>query len=530
MNDLYLTPVGMEQRQDPYELIIPESFEEALTYEEQILWLLAHKQDLLVEGDNITLTPNEDGTVTISSEGGQGATYRIETATPDEGYTAAYILKNVDTEEQAGVKIQVPTVAGPQGPEGPAGQDGQDGVGISDITSQHVDVYPDVYGVVSGSQYPAGRNSLGTNAYLVSDQDVSVFGSDDLFIQLYSYDYYNTTIEFTVTNDDTIDVVVNPSMYVVEDRARLVLLDSDAIEVAEHDFSDDTYDRIITITFGNLAPGTYTLRLEDAGNDPVKFYRISSGVIEGHTNVTVEYTNGDSDTFSIPDGERGEIGPAGPAGATGATGPQGPAGVGITSVTSARPNDDYIEGTVPTFSGTVNLPANSETTWGNVVLKNKGSGSVQITNSAITADGRTYTSRLYFIGYENGTPTMNAVGNLEFDVTVPTQIKIIANVSGLGTNAAFKIWNSSNTLVETIDKTQFTDYVATSVTTLPIGHYTITIGKIVSSGSGSGLRAYVYSIQSVYQGTAPTKTQVTFMKSNYTSDVIYIPDGSAVQP
>lgn len=127
MNDLYLTPVGMEQRQDPYELIIPESFEEALTYEEQILWLLAHKQDLLVEGDNITLTPNEDGTVTISSEGGQGATYRIETATPDEGYTAAYILKNVDTGQQAGAKIQVPTVAGPQGPQGETGATGPQG-------------------------------------------------------------------------------------------------------------------------------------------------------------------------------------------------------------------------------------------------------------------------------------------------------------------------------------------------------------------------------------------------------------------
>ena len=127
MNDLYLTPVGMEQRQDPYELIIPESFEEALTYEEQILWILAHKQDLLVEGDNITLTPNEDGTVTISSEGGQGATYRIETATPDEGYTAAYILKNVDTGTQSGVKIQVPTVAGPQGPAGPQGETGPQG-------------------------------------------------------------------------------------------------------------------------------------------------------------------------------------------------------------------------------------------------------------------------------------------------------------------------------------------------------------------------------------------------------------------
>ncbi len=168
MNNLYLTSNELDEYLDQCLLTLPTVFEECMSPEQQILWLLVHKQNLLVEGDNITLTPNEDGTVTISSEGG-GATYRIESATPDEGYTAAYILKNVDTEEQAGVKIQVPTVAGPQGPQGetgpqgPAGpqgetgpqgpqgetgpqgsqgvpgQDGADGVGITSIIFKETD-------------------------------------------------------------------------------------------------------------------------------------------------------------------------------------------------------------------------------------------------------------------------------------------------------------------------------------------------------------------------------------------------------
>ena len=51
------------------ELIIPESFEEALSYAEQLIWLYLHKQAELVEGENITLTDNGDGTVTISATG-----------------------------------------------------------------------------------------------------------------------------------------------------------------------------------------------------------------------------------------------------------------------------------------------------------------------------------------------------------------------------------------------------------------------------------------------------------------------------
>lgn len=55
---------------DDGELIIPSTFEECLSYEEQLLWILIHKQDILVEGHNITLEPLEDGTVKISAADG----------------------------------------------------------------------------------------------------------------------------------------------------------------------------------------------------------------------------------------------------------------------------------------------------------------------------------------------------------------------------------------------------------------------------------------------------------------------------
>lgn len=209
MNDLYLTPVGMEQRQDPYELIIPESFEEALTYEEQILWILLHKQDLLVEGDNITLTPNEDGTVTISSEGGQGATYTIETATPDEGYTAAYILKNVDTGEQAGAKIQVPTVAGPQGPQGetgPAGPGVPTGGSRRDLLIKHGASDYDTEWISFPNLYPVIQDSLYPRMDMIGQESVKIWARAlDVAGQWYGYP---TSLVLTNNHDDTYTLTI----------------------------------------------------------------------------------------------------------------------------------------------------------------------------------------------------------------------------------------------------------------------------------------------------------------------------------
>ena len=76
--------------------------------EEQLLWLFVHKQDKLVAGDNITLTRNEDGTVTISAQGTTGSTYRIAEVEPDEGYVMAYALIDIATGRQSGDKINIP--------------------------------------------------------------------------------------------------------------------------------------------------------------------------------------------------------------------------------------------------------------------------------------------------------------------------------------------------------------------------------------------------------------------------------------
>ena len=129
MSDLFMTPSEVNDNDDTYELVIPASFQDALSYQQQIIWLYLHKQNKLVEGENITLTENADGTVTISAEGGgSGSTYRIDKVTPDEGYVAAYALIDIATGTQSGETIQIPEgVPGPQGPVGPQGPQGETG-------------------------------------------------------------------------------------------------------------------------------------------------------------------------------------------------------------------------------------------------------------------------------------------------------------------------------------------------------------------------------------------------------------------
>lgn len=93
-------------------LILPTSFSDALTYAQQIMWLYLHKQNKLVAGDNITLSPNSDGTVTISATGEEPTTYRIDKVEPETGYSAAYALIDVNSGEQCGETIQIPKAGG----------------------------------------------------------------------------------------------------------------------------------------------------------------------------------------------------------------------------------------------------------------------------------------------------------------------------------------------------------------------------------------------------------------------------------
>lgn len=86
---------------------VPTTFEKCMTIEEQLLYLELTKQDRLVAGENVTLTRNDDHTVTISVSG-VGKTYRIAEVTPDEGYVAAYALIDTTTGTISGVKINIP--------------------------------------------------------------------------------------------------------------------------------------------------------------------------------------------------------------------------------------------------------------------------------------------------------------------------------------------------------------------------------------------------------------------------------------
>lgn len=140
MSDLY-NGIHEYNSNDIGGLILPTSFEDALSYDQQILWLYLYKQALLQAGDNIELHENTDGTVTISSTGG-GATYTIRSTTPDSGFGSAYELVNVDTGERAGSKINIPEAI--------------DGVGITSIVFKQTDAQGNnVYTVnlTDGSHY-----------------------------------------------------------------------------------------------------------------------------------------------------------------------------------------------------------------------------------------------------------------------------------------------------------------------------------------------------------------------------------------
>lgn len=94
-------------------LVIPASFSDCLSYGQQVLWLLEHKSPILVAGDNITLTENENGTITVSSEQEDEHTYSIKKITHVEpvvpsGQVVWYEYQLVDENDvQHGDSIRV---------------------------------------------------------------------------------------------------------------------------------------------------------------------------------------------------------------------------------------------------------------------------------------------------------------------------------------------------------------------------------------------------------------------------------------
>ena len=96
-----------------FRLIIPTSFVECLSYEQQIACLAKYKQDKLIEGNNIVITDNGDGTSTISATGSAtgGSTYTLKKLADSGNDIAKYQLIDTGTHEAVGDIIEIPNQA-----------------------------------------------------------------------------------------------------------------------------------------------------------------------------------------------------------------------------------------------------------------------------------------------------------------------------------------------------------------------------------------------------------------------------------
>ena len=121
------------------DLVIPSEFEEAMSYEEQILFLNLMKQAKLQAGDNITLRKNDDGTVTISAtiEGGQdGRGIKSIVGNVTDTGTNVVVTLTDNTTQTFFVQRGQQGIPGVQGPAGERGSDGSDGSdGFSPLAS-----------------------------------------------------------------------------------------------------------------------------------------------------------------------------------------------------------------------------------------------------------------------------------------------------------------------------------------------------------------------------------------------------------
>ena len=112
----------------PGKLTIPTEFAQCMSYEQQILWILKHKQTELEAGDGIILTPTSDGKILIRSTGGSGGSVVVEvteTITEPAG-TDAYV-EDVSTDPDL-VQLVFHIPQGVQGEQGPQGERGLQGV------------------------------------------------------------------------------------------------------------------------------------------------------------------------------------------------------------------------------------------------------------------------------------------------------------------------------------------------------------------------------------------------------------------
>ena len=256
------------------ELVIPESFSEALSYAEQLIWLYLHKQNELIEGENITITDNGDGTVTISaSVDGVKGIDRIE-STVETDKTVVVIYYTDGTHQSFNV------LAGPQGPQGTQGIPGQDGakgdpgLGIKSIEVTNVET--------------ATVETKGTR---INPDESSVS-------QTFQKQMPKRSVLTITYDDDTTDTVyayAGVSTYVGE-----------------------------TIRDLSVTPNTHTIKF--------KMYNPADGMVSSLQDVTIidgaQGPQGIQGPQGVP-GQDGQDGAPGPQGPQGIQGPQGDPGVGV---------------------------------------------------------------------------------------------------------------------------------------------------------------------------------------------------------
>ena len=275
-------------------LIIPTTFEEALSYAEQIIYLYHHKQNKLLEGEGVTLTDNPDGTTTISISaeesrgissivGVVGETGTTVTVTLTDGTTQEFFVEKGEQGPQG--------VQGVQGIQGPAGQNGANGEDGQDGFSPIAQVVQTSAGAVVTITDANGT----TEAYLYNGQD----GAEG---------------------------PQGPK--------------GDTGATGPQGPKGDTGETGATGPQGPVGPQG-PQGIPGTGEDGVGISDITFDHtdVDGNNVYLVTLSNNQTYTFTANRGPKGDTGATGPQGPTGATGPQGPAGNDGTNGTDG--NDGF---------------------------------------------------------------------------------------------------------------------------------------------------------------------------------------------
>lgn len=293
MSDLFMTPneAALADVEDGTQLIIPASFNDALSYAQQIIWLYLHKQDKLVSGENITLTENPDGTVTISATGGGAEARGIKSITGTVGPTGTTVTVTLTDDTTQTFFVE-------RGPEGPQGEQGPTGpVGPQGIQGPAGETGPQGPQGIQGEPGPAGATGpQGETGPAGPQGPQGVPGQDGT-------DGISPTITVrSITGGHQIEIVSAGG--------------TERFDVMDGTDGTDGQD------------GT-------DGTDGVS-PTISITSITGGTRVSITDAQG-TQSFDVMNGTEGQQGPAGPAGPTGPQGDPGTDGTdGVSPTITVR--------------------------------------------------------------------------------------------------------------------------------------------------------------------------------------------------